>query len=138
MLRKYLAAGLVAGMLALGAASATSLGLDDGPTFAASTVDLQECTAESVQLRPGQVTAVSDPDVGLVYVNELIITGLDCDGDFLDFRFTAENGATLGARFNIPLETPDMVIDVKAGQGLTVDAEEVYGVTLIAHDYVAP
>ena len=81
MLRKTTAAVVLAGALALGTASATSLGTFDDITFAASNADLLDCTLDSdaislVPELPSVDTVTTDP---LVSTATALLGTIDVD-----------------------------------------------------------
>ena len=139
MLKKYLAAGLVAGMLALGAASATSLDLSGSPTLATSTVELTNCTADAVaftvleQLQPTQPQGA--------FVDTIEVTGFapECIGKKATWRLLGDDGktapsvqGTAARAFDIEITGPDMSFAVYNASWVL--AEDVYGVRIIVTD----
>lgn len=134
MLRKTTAAVVLAGALALGTASATSLGDFNDVSFAASGIGLVDCaiSTDSVDLLPtipDAETAVGDatvPTDGTFLLDSLDLTALaeslpvDCVGDLADVAIIGDHDADGG------LSTPDQVLETITGIDLaTADLTSV-------------
>lgn len=93
MMKKLFAGGVVAALLAIGAASATSLGLDDGDAaLAVDVVGLAGCTADDVSLTT-VIEADADTQPVQVYVGDVTISGLspECEGHQLGLQFIRDD-----------------------------------------------
>lgn len=136
MIRKALIGGGVALALAAGAASATSLGDFNDVTLAETTVELQGCEADDVELTVVEQLQPTQPQGA--FINEIVVTGLDeCQGA-ITWRLLAEDGktansinGTLGAarKFDVPITGATMVLPVY--NEFWVPVSDVYGVRLI-------
>lgn len=156
MLRKTTAAVVLAGALALGTASATSLGSFNSPTFAANDTGLLACAVgtettpvDLLDLLP-DIPAVNSTldtsgetlDLGTLDLTPLItelgnITGIDCVTDkVLDLVFVRADGSVLGVQQGIAVDGDDDDgqndgLDELDLRGLNVDIAQIADVRVV-------
>lgn len=138
MMKKILTFGVAAGMLTIGAASASSLGGFDEPTLATSTVELTGCAADngSISFTTAQ-EADADTQPVQVWVDEMTVSGLgeDCDGKSLGGQLVKDaNGADKNMGYFGPATVTGGSATVDFFPAKRVSAEQVEKVVLIATD----
>jgi hypothetical protein len=96
MIKRFASAALVAGLVTVGAASASSLGSFDNPTLASSLVEVRGCEAGDNAEISFTTSQAADAAIqpATAFVSSMTVTGLEeCDGAQLGGQLIRKNAA---------------------------------------------